>query len=1344
MGTVYEVFDLASGRGLALKRLHAELEPRRQRRMVELFEREFYTLSQIAHPCVVAVYDYGVDAQGPFYTMELLPGRELPSLGPVPWRVACRYGRDLCSALSLLHSRRLVYRDLNPRNVHCTPDGSAKLIDFGATTSMGPCSQVVGTPGYCAPEAIDLQPLDARTDLYSLGATLYFMLTNRHAYPAKTFDQLRNAWLTRPTRPAELVSDVPAALDALVMDLLHLDPGVRSASAAEVMEQLTVIEGHALNEQAQVTQAYLSSPNLVGREAVLARVQAKLARALRGYGGALILSGSSGSGRTRLLSACSIAAKLLGALVLRADAADAASGDYGAVQGLVAQLLEAVPELALACARAKSGLLCQAIPELALRLAQPAPTAVADDPIRQRAQTLAALREWFFAISAQRSLVICVDDVHQIDEPSAAFLALCAHDASKHACLLLVSSDPAASASSHGAWKLLEAAASSIGVASLSAGHTEQLLRSVFGDVPQVQAIAQKLHAIADGNPRDIMQLAQYLVDRGLARYRSGAWSLPTSFDDTDLPANMAQALRAQVRALSSRARELAQLMVLSVDRSITFEECCALSPDTAPKQVMDSLDQLVAAQVVKRVAGASSIAHRGLCAALAHDLSPADEQRLHLLLAELFARRSHEEFRRAQHLLHGGAAKHGLDVFVAFAEHSQSITDVRPHEYLKLVASLPDRWLEVYVQFIALCEQLQRPARDLYLLRNRLAGLLNVMRAPGAVSHAQLILHLRQLSWASGLDDFAVLAQTTDSADALRRALAAAQARYDSSSEHERLIAPRDAIRQLVRLLLATAGMAAVALDHELWSALPSVAAFAPLSASVAVADQLAAGIGARITGRLERARAIYARLIERLAQPDRAGLDATNHLFLLCGLQCGIGMLEAGMGLDSCVRWADAIDHEPLHQVNALNIRMLHQLWQGNVREADQLKDRIELLRIESSPRQLQEGMHVIGQLSAHAQSDDLTRVKYVVDEIRVLAQRHPGWSHVFSYAIGEYQRVRGDHASALPQLAAALAGTRAGTHQIWPYAQGCYVRVLSSLGRASEAVQEARSGLLAAEQAGLGYLCNFIKMPYALALARTGELAQAEEVADEVIGSFHELGSQGLNMVLAYEARARVAICADDSAGFERFARLCAGECRRGGSRVLLAKYERLNRSAMAAAVLVSDAPPSGALTTLLRTQLTSVLVGCDNPRERAERTLMLLLRASGCSEGFLYLVAEHGPQLCAQAGPNEAPLGLPLAVSDCISAELQARDLHTGSLEIDGTDAIEATHMVWDGAQGERHQLVVLSHRLPMGFAITGVAALLLEPGASFVHPGALAAHLSRLTLDAGDVTPILSE
>ncbi|HET6336364.1 MAG TPA: protein kinase, partial [Polyangiales bacterium] len=87
--TVYDATDLATGRKVAFKRLRLEGDVSQQQRTTEHFEREFQTLEQLAHPHIVQVYDYGIDSEGPFYTMELVAGGDLQQLAPLPWRDAC-------------------------------------------------------------------------------------------------------------------------------------------------------------------------------------------------------------------------------------------------------------------------------------------------------------------------------------------------------------------------------------------------------------------------------------------------------------------------------------------------------------------------------------------------------------------------------------------------------------------------------------------------------------------------------------------------------------------------------------------------------------------------------------------------------------------------------------------------------------------------------------------------------------------------------------------------------------------------------------------------------------------------------------------------------------------------------------------------------------------------------------------------------------------------------------------------------------------------------------------------------------------------------------------------------
>src|SRR6188472_2064914 len=108
VGKVALALDEHTGRRVALKQLRAPAAQDREE-LLTLFKREYYTLKQLAHPLFVEVYEYGVDADGPFFTMELLSGRDLAECAPLPWPEVCRVLRDIASGLAMLHSRGLVY-----------------------------------------------------------------------------------------------------------------------------------------------------------------------------------------------------------------------------------------------------------------------------------------------------------------------------------------------------------------------------------------------------------------------------------------------------------------------------------------------------------------------------------------------------------------------------------------------------------------------------------------------------------------------------------------------------------------------------------------------------------------------------------------------------------------------------------------------------------------------------------------------------------------------------------------------------------------------------------------------------------------------------------------------------------------------------------------------------------------------------------------------------------------------------------------------------------------------------------------------------------------------------------
>lgn len=218
------------------------------------FDREVRSASQLRHTHVVAIYDFGrADSGRVFYAMELLDGMTLQQMvdrhGPMPAARAFAFVEQILGALDEAHRSGVIHRDVKPANVMITRNGSdydfAKLLDFGLVhlkrakherklTSTG---TIAGTPLYMAPEIItgEGEP-DGRTDLYSLGAALYFLLTGQPPFAGDSATKILLAHVqTEPTKPSER-SEFPidAEVDALVLRALEKDPADRFRNAAEM------------------------------------------------------------------------------------------------------------------------------------------------------------------------------------------------------------------------------------------------------------------------------------------------------------------------------------------------------------------------------------------------------------------------------------------------------------------------------------------------------------------------------------------------------------------------------------------------------------------------------------------------------------------------------------------------------------------------------------------------------------------------------------------------------------------------------------------------------------------------------------------------------------------------------------------------------------------------------------------------------------------------------------------------------------------------------------------------------------------------------------------------------
>jgi hypothetical protein len=223
--------------------------------------------------------------------------------------------------------------------------------------------------------------------------------------------------------------------------------------------------------------------------------------------------------------------------------------------------------------------------------------------------------------------------------------------------------------------------------------------------------------------------------------------------------------------------------------------------------------------------------------------------------------------------------------------------------------------------------------------------------------------------------------------------------------------------------------------------------------------------------------------------------------------------------------------------------------------------------------------------------------------------------------------------------------------------------------------------------------------------------------------------------------------VAIALRDQRAFAEHAAACAEQLNTSAHRVLAAKCEKLKQTAQRAELDLDGVQlpdPNYQTEQLIVSQLTSQLESCRGARERAGRCLSFLLKGCGASEGFLYVLAESGPELIARQGGRDEPADLLPMVRDHIAAELSDQDAGTAMVP-EGARVPEPPPITSElkASGDERFRLVLLAHQVSGAFAITGVVAVVVKPGKRFVYPGPLAAELSRLLLDAGDAVPALA-
>ena len=541
MGRVSLVRDSTNGELVALKRLHEAIAQQGGARL----RREFRSLERIQHECVVKVLGFGDEDGIPFLVMEYVRGADLADVIATRPSIEAltRVFIDIAGALGAVHASGIVHRDLKPENIRVTPEGRAKLMDFGlaksldGTVALTRAGAVVGTVLYMSPEQCRGAALDYRADLYALGAVMYWAFAGRPPFIGEGLAQVVMQHLqTPPTPPRVFNATLPDALEKLILALLSKNSADRPASASAVADALA----HALTQPTSAASLSLESQpradalllaGLIGRDAELGMLLPVIEEP-DPVCGVYAVTGDVGIGKSRLLRALSDEAR--GRDATRFAFGEAIPDDptpFGAVSRLIHSLH-----------KAHRNLLDSLPEEVRSELSRIAPSAFEGAaPLEGNLPAEVARLRLFEAFTAlleraSEVTVLVIENLHWADDSTLALLAHATRAATAPRLILSYRLEDLAAGQTLP--KGLTRPRVTVALSALPDEAMNELLNAwLDGDIDS--ALQSELVAQASGNPWVLEERLKAMLESGAVYRRNGVYewnhsvmTLPDSLND--------------------------------------------------------------------------------------------------------------------------------------------------------------------------------------------------------------------------------------------------------------------------------------------------------------------------------------------------------------------------------------------------------------------------------------------------------------------------------------------------------------------------------------------------------------------------------------------------------------------------------------------------------------------------------------------------------------------------------------------------------------------------------------------------------------------------------------------
>jgi len=774
MGVVYRAHDSLLQRPVAIKTLTPGLFGEEGTRRIL---REAQSAAKLQHPHIVAIFD-AVEEGGQFaIVMELVEGQTLRELLPVPIPRLIEVALQVLEGLEYAHAQGIVHRDIKPENILVTPDGVAKLMDFGLARSEGRSrltvtGMVVGTVAYLAPEQALGGQVDGRSDLYALGAVLYEAVAGRPPFesedPISVITQHINV---PPVAPHWHNPAVPPALENVILKLLAKDPARRYQSAREAIEALAAVRAASGSQVAAAVAAEamkLTGPGLaerlvhsplVGREAELATLKGLIDHLTMGHGVVVLVTGPLGIGKTRLLEETATYARLRGIAVVTGKAYEGAP-PYSPITKALRQLARGVDSETLAVRLGVFAAdLLAVIPELGRQLPR-VPERSAGSPEDQKNRLFEGVAHFLTTTGATSPVMLVLDDMHLCDPASAELLGHLARSVEWSRLLVAVACRPdeiPSTAAGRVFGKLVhelsrEPFCTQISLRLLTEEQVTDLIRLVADHPARPVRFGQRIFRVTAGNPYFIEEVIKGLFEQGTLYIKDGRWS--TDFDDIQdyslmaVPTSIHDAVETRLRTLGEPSRQiLTQAAVIG--QQFDFDTLLAVTGG-AEDSLLDRVEEVIRAQLIREVRAAGEDVYefaQPMLRQVLYDGIPRRRRRL-----------VHRQVGEALEKLHGGKPEAHL---AALTYHFTEAED--PEKTLHYARRTAQRAAAIFAyddavrylqQGMAAAADLDRPADRLELMEE-LGDVLSAGRggAHGFPAYEDALTFWRSLPGGSRLD---------------------------------------------------------------------------------------------------------------------------------------------------------------------------------------------------------------------------------------------------------------------------------------------------------------------------------------------------------------------------------------------------------------------------------------------------------------------------------------------------------------------------------------------------------------------------------------------------------------